>query len=42
MPNSTPQKRVMRFQISRPVITYTASMITRFMDSPSVNGTNRK
>src|SRR6266404_5272843 len=42
MPNSIPQNRVMRFQISRPVITYTDSMITRIMDIPSVSGTNRK
>src|SRR6266404_9977035 len=33
MPNNRPQKRVMRFQISRPVITYTASMITRIMEA---------
>ena len=42
MPNSSPQKRVMRFQISRPVITYTDSMMTRIIDSPSVSGTNKK
>ncbi len=42
MPNSRPQNFVMRFQISRPVITYTDSMITSIMDKPSVSGTNRK
>jgi len=42
MPNSRPQNRVMRFQISRFVMTYTDSMMTRIMDSPMVSGTNRK
>src|SRR5450631_1881821 len=42
MPNSTPQNWVMRFQISRPVITYTVSMITSIHTRPSVSGTNRK
>ena len=42
MPNSTPQNCVMRFQISRAVMTYTDSMITRIMDRPKVSGTNRK
>src|SRR5450755_4031621 len=42
MPNSTPQNWVMRFQISRPVMTYTVSMITSIHTRPSVSGTNRK
>ncbi len=42
MPNRTPQNLVIRFQMSRPVITYTDSMITSIMERPSVNGTNRK
>src|SRR5450755_1170436 len=42
MPNSTPQNWVMRFQISRPVITYTVSIITSIHTRPSVSGTNRK
>src|SRR5689334_3712171 len=42
MPNSTPQNWVMRFQMSRPVITYTDSMIASIHDRPSVSGTNRK
>src|SRR5579862_2535234 len=42
MPNSRPQNWVMRFQISRPVITYTVSMITSNHTRPSVSGTKRK
>ena len=42
IPNKTPQNRVIRFQISLPVITYTDSMMTRIIDRPSVSGTNRK
>src|SRR5690606_20568713 len=42
MPNSTPQYIVIRRQISRPVITYTLSMIASRNDSPSVSGTKRK
>ncbi len=42
MPKSTPQKRVICFQISRPVMTYTDSMMKRIMERPRVSGTNRK
>src|SRR5450432_3068638 len=42
MPNSTPQNWVMRFQISRRVMTYTVSMIASIHTRPSVSGTNRK
>lgn len=42
LPNNSPQNLVMRCQISRPVITYTDSMITRIMDRPKVSGTKRK
>src|SRR5450631_812890 len=42
IPNRTPQNWVMRFQISRRVITYTVSMITSIHTKPSVSGTNRK
>ncbi|CPK52845.1 Uncharacterised protein [Bordetella pertussis] len=42
MPNSVPQNIVIRFQIWRPVMTYTLSMMARMNDRPSVRGTNRK
>ena len=42
MPNNFPQKRVMSFQMTLPVITYTLSMITRIQVRPRVSGTKRK
>src|SRR3990167_1921964 len=42
MPKSLPQKRVMSFQTTLPVITYTLSMITSSQTMPSVSGTKRK
>jgi hypothetical protein len=42
MPNSLPQKRVMSFHTSLPVITYMDSMMTSSHTMPSVSGTNKK
>jgi hypothetical protein len=42
MPNRTPQNFTICFQITRPVITYTLSMIASSSASPKVSGTNRK
>ncbi|MNV83067.1 hypothetical protein D3C71_1768440 [compost metagenome] len=42
MPNRVPQNMVIRFQMGRPVMTYTLSMMARMNDRPSVRGTNRK
>ena len=42
MPNSTPQNLTISRQMTRPVVTYTTSMITSRIARPSVSGTNRK
>ncbi|MCY1514513.1 hypothetical protein D9M68_490580 [compost metagenome] len=42
IPKSVPQNMVIRFQMGRPVMTYTLSMMARMNDRPSVSGTNRK
>ncbi len=42
MPNSVPQNIVIFFQMARPVMTYTLSMMARMNDRPSVSGTKMK